>query len=116
MFVGLSTLTSETLHRSWTSLVLCVLLCSVGLTNAIIAFVRPSKGVFDVALSLVCQPPCRLFGKGQMSPSLFRYNTNVAVVLNLCDAVSNFYNLLLLVPVSEDQPHIRLRITLRINF
>ena len=50
---------------------------------------RPSKGVFDVPLSLVCQPTCRLFGKGQMSLSLFRYNTNVAVVLNLCDAVSN---------------------------
>ena len=27
--IGLSTLTSETLHRSWTSLALCVLLCSV---------------------------------------------------------------------------------------
>ena len=50
---------------------------------------RPSKGEFDVALSLVCQPTCRLFGKGQMSLLLFRYNTNVAVVLNLCDAVSN---------------------------
>ena len=50
---------------------------------------RPSKGGFDVALSLVCQPTCHLFGKGQMSLSLFCYNTNVAVVLNLCDAVSN---------------------------
>ena len=29
VFLGLSTLTSETLLRSWTSLVLCVLLCSV---------------------------------------------------------------------------------------
>ena len=29
VFVGLSTLTSETFHRSWTPLVLCVLLCSV---------------------------------------------------------------------------------------
>ena len=47
---------------------------------------RPSKGIFDVALSLVCQPTCRLFGKGQMSLSLFRYNTNVDVVLNLWDA------------------------------
>ena len=77
---------------------------------------RPSKGVFDVALSLVCQPTCRLFGKGQMSLSLFRYNTNVAFVLNLCDSVSNFYNLLLLMPVNEDQPHIILRITLRLSF
>ena len=50
---------------------------------------RPSKGGFDVALSLVCQPTCHLFGKGQMSLSLFCYNTNVAVALNLCDAVSN---------------------------
>ena len=47
---------------------------------------RPSKGIFVVALSLVCQPARRLFGKGQMSLSLFRYNTNVAVVLNFCDA------------------------------
>ena len=70
---------------------------------------RPFKGVFDVALSLVCQPTCRLFGKRQMSLSLFCYNTNVVVVLNLWDAASNFYNLLLLVPVSEDQPHINLR-------
>ena len=77
---------------------------------------RPSKGVFYVALSLVCQPTCRLFGKGQMSLSLFCYNTNVAVVLNLCDAVSNFYNLLLLVPVSEDKPHISLRKTLGIIY
>ena len=61
---------------------------------------RPSKGGFDVALSLVCQPTGRLFGTGQMSLSLFRYNTNVAVVLNLCDAVSNI-----------DQPRISLRIT-----
>ena len=67
---------------------------------------RPSKGVFDVALSLVCQPSCRLFGKGQMSLSLFRYNKNVAVAQNLRDAVSNFYNLLLFVLISEDQPHI----------
>ena len=57
---------------------------------------RPSKGVFDVALSaLVSQPTWRLFGKGQMSLSLFCYNTNVAAVLNLSDAVSNFYNLLI---------------------
>ena len=92
---------------------------------------RPSKGGFDVALSLVYQSTCRLFGKGQMSLSLFRYNTNVAVVLSFYDAVSNLYNLVLLVPVSvpceqlvsptkptaqggtvsEDQPHICLRIT-----
>ena len=69
---------------------------------------RPSKGIFDVVLSLVCQPTCRLFGKRQMSLSLFCYNTNVAVVLNLWDAASNFYNLPLLVPVREDQPHINL--------
>ena len=53
---------------------------------------RPSKGVFDVALSLVCQSTCRWFGKGQMSLLLFRNNKNVAVVLNLCDAISNFSN------------------------
>ena len=58
------------------------------------ATLRPSKGVFDVALSLVCQLTCRLFGKGQMSLSLFRHNTNVAVLLNSCDAVSIFHNLL----------------------
>lgn len=68
---------------------------------------RPSKGGFDVALSLVCQPICRLFGKRQMSLSLFRCNTNVAVVPNFCDAVSNF----LLVPVSEVRSRISLRIT-----
>ena len=67
---------------------------------------RPCMGVFYVALSLVCQPSCRLFGKGQMSLSLFRCNKNLAVAQNLCDAVSNFYNLLLLVLISEDQPHI----------
>ena len=39
-----------------------------------------------------------------MSLSLFRYSTNVTVVPNFCDAVSNFYNLQLLMPVSEDQP------------
>ena len=61
---------------------------------------RPSKGGFDVALSLVYESACRLFGKGQMSLSLFRYNTNVAVVLSFCDAVGNLYNLVLLVPVS----------------
>ena len=33
--------------------------------------------------------------------SLFRYNRNVAVVLNLCDAVSNFYNLLLIVRIKS---------------
>ena len=37
----------------------------------------------------------------QMSLSLFRYNVNVAVVLNLCDAVSNFYNLLLIVRIKS---------------
>ena len=62
---------------------------------------RPSKGVFDVALSLVCQFNCHLFGKGQMSLSLFHYNTNVAIILNLCDAVSNFYNLLLIVGIKS---------------
>ena len=67
---------------------------------------KPSKGVLDVASSLVCKPRCRLFGKGQMSLSLFRRNKNVAVAQNLCDAVSNFYNLLLFVLISEDQPHI----------
>ena len=67
---------------------------------------RPSKGVFDVALSLVYQPSCRLFGKGQMSLSLFHCNKNLAVAQNLCNAVSNFYNLLLLVFISEDHPHI----------
>ena len=72
---------------------------------------RPSKGVFDVALSLVCQPTCRLFGKGQMSLSLFCYNTNVAVVLSFCDAVSNLYNSRMVVPIGEDQPHISLRKT-----
>ena len=82
----------------------------------VITEMRPFKGVFDVALSLVWQPICRLFGKEQMSLSLFRYNANVAVMLNLCDAVSNFYNLLLFVPVGEDQPHISLRITLHITF
>ena len=51
-----------------------------------------------------------------VSLSLFCYNTNVTVVLNLCDAVSNFYNLLLLVPVSEDQPHISLHVALCISF
>ena len=65
---------------------------------------RPSKEAFDVALFLVFKPTCRLFGKGQMSLSLFRYSANVTVVLNLCDAVSNFYNLQLLMPISEDQP------------
>ena len=60
-------------------------------------FPRPFKGVFDVALSLVCQPTCRLFGRDKMSLSLFSYYTNVAVIPNLCDAVSNFYNLLLIV-------------------
>ena len=74
---------------------------------------RPSKGVFDVALLLVWQPACRLFGKGQMSLLLLRCNTNVAVVLNLCHVVRSFYNLPRLVPVSKDQPHISLRITLR---
>ena len=83
----------------------------------VITEMRPSKGVFYVALSLVCQPTCHLFGKGQMSLSLFRYNANVPVMLNLCDAViSNFYNLLLFVPVCEDQPHISLRIMLHITF
>lgn len=77
---------------------------------------RPSKGGFDVALSLVCQPICRLFGKRQMSLSLFCNNINVTVVLNLWDAVSNFYNLLLLVLVSEDQKHRSLCITLGTSF
>ena len=82
----------------------------------VITEMRPSTGVFDESLLLVCQPTCRLFGKGQMWLSLFRYNANVAVMLNLCNAVSNFYNLLLFVPVSEDQPHISICITLHITF
>ena len=52
---------------------------------------------------------CRFFAIIQMSLSLFCYNTNVAVVLNLWDAACNFYNLPLLVPVSEDQPRKNLR-------
>ena len=36
-----------------------------------------------------------------MSLSLFRYNTNFAIILNLCDAVSNLYNLLLIVGVKS---------------
>ena len=71
-------------------------------------YLEAFQGGFDVALSLVYQPTCRLFGKRQMSLSLFCYNTKVAVVLNLWDAASNFYNLPLLVHLS-DQPHKNLR-------
>ena len=49
---------------------------------------------------------CRSFANPPVA-FFFCYNTNVDILLNLCDAVSNFYNLLLFMPVSEDQQHIK---------
>lgn len=64
------------------------MIITITVTIIIIVIMRPSKGVFDVALSLVCQPICRLFGKGQMSLSLFRFNTIVAVVFAMQSVIS----------------------------
>ena len=53
-------------------------------------------------------PPVACLVRDKCRCRFFKYNTNVAVAFNLWNAASNFYNLPLLVHVSEDQPHINL--------